>query len=402
MNVQPTQLSKYPSPAELIERSRKIVPDIAARAAACEAGRKVPEETVAQFKAAGLHKALQPKRYGGYEGSFETILGVSMNWGRECASTAWVCGLYMAHNWLTALFPKECQDDVWGDNPDALISGSYAPIGKVVPVDGGYRLSGRFPFSSGVPGADWNYCSAMIPTDDGKMLPCFTIVPKEDYTIDWDSWKTVGMGGTGSYDVIVDDVFVPKHRLLSFPDAVGSTAPGADSLENPLYRISLLTNVPFSLATPAVAAAAGAIDRFVDENRVRNTHGAVVLGGMKVSQFQTVQKRVGEAIARVDACQLISHRDVWEAEAEVQRDGKQSLDTRLRNRRSQSFIAHEAQDAMNLIFDAVGGRALQYDHPIQRAWRDVAGINHHISLNFDAVMSMYGQHTFGLPLVGQY
>ena len=112
MNMQPGQVKAPYSPAELIERSRLIVPDIAARAAACEAGRKVPEETIAQFKDAELHKALLPKRYGGFEGSFESILGLSMNWGRECASTAWVCGLYMAHNWLTALFPKECQDEV--------------------------------------------------------------------------------------------------------------------------------------------------------------------------------------------------------------------------------------------------------------------------------------------------
>lgn len=394
---------KVPSPAELIARSATLTDSIADRAAECEAGRRVPEATITQFKELELHKALLPKRYGGFEGSFASIVGTSMNFGRVCTSSAWVCGLYMAHNWLAALFPKECQDEIWGANPDTLVSGSYAPIGKVVPVSGGYRLSGRFPFSSGVPGADWNLCSAMIPTGtEGKMLPCFTIIPKSDYTIDWDSWKVVGMAGTGSYDVIVDDVFVPEHRLLSFPDAVGSTGPGAEAQDNPFYRISLLTCVPFSLAIPSVAAAAGSIDRFVEDNRVRATHGAVVLGGKKIADFQTVQKRVGEAMARVDACQTLAFRDIAEAEDEVKAIGKQSIDMRMRNRRTQSFIAHEAQTAMNLIFDAVGGRALQFDHPIQRAWRDVAAINHHISLNFDAVMSMYGQHTFGLPPEGQY
>ena len=232
----------------------------------------------------------------------------------------------------------------------------------------------------------------MIPKPEGGFLPCFTLVPKKDYVIDWASWKVVGMAGTGSYDVIVEDAFVPSHRLLSFPNAVGSAGPGAEVLKTPLYRISLLTCVPFTLVTPAVAAAAGAIDRFVEENRVRATHGAVVLGGRKIADFQTVQKRVGEASARIDACRLLAQRDVREAEAEVRERGAQSLETRLRNRRTQSFTAHEAQVAMNLVFDAVGGRALSYDHPTQRAWRDVAAINHHISLNFDAVMSMYGQH----------
>ena len=152
----------------------------------------------------------------------------------------------------------------------------------------------------------------------------------------------------------------------------------------------------------SVAAASGALGRYVDENKVRDTHGAVVLGGSKVAEFQTVQKRVGEAASRIDAALLVAHRDVDEAEAEAYRDGKTSMDMRLRNRRSQAFIAHGAQEAMNLIFDAVGGRCLQNDHPTQRAWRDVAAVNHHISLNYDAVMSMYGQHSFGLPLVGQF
>ena len=392
-----------PASSELIARSAKLAGEIAARAAQCEAERKVPDETVAAFKQAGLHRALLPKRYGGYELSFATMLGVSRNFGRGCASTAWVCGLYMVHNWLGALFPKQCQDDVWGENPDAVISGSYAPVGKAVPVEGGYRLSGRFMFSSGAPGADWNFCSAMLPIGpEGKPVPAFTLVPKSDYKIDWDSWRTIGMGGTGSYDVLVEDAFVPAHRVLTFPDAVGSAGPGAQSLDNPIYRISLLTCVPFSLATPAVAAAAGALEAFIGENRVRDTHGAVVLGGKKVAEFQTIQRRVGEAAARIDACNLVADRDVREAEAEAAAIGKTSLDTRMRNRRSQAFLAHEAQTAMNLVFDAVGGRCLQSDHPIQRAWRDIAAINHHISLNFDAVMSMYGQHCFGLPPEGQY
>lgn len=392
-----------PDYQDLINAGLALVDDIAARAADCEANRRVSEETVAAFKATGLHRAIQPARYGGYEMGFKALLDISHAYGQICASSAWVCGLYIAHNWLAGLFPIEAQDDVWGEDPDAVISGSYAPVGKATRADGGYRLSGQFPFASGSPGSDWNLCGAMLAVGpEGAMVPCFTLVPKSDYTINWDSWDTVGLAGTGSYVLTVDDAFVPAHRVLTFPDVVGSTGPGAEVNDNPLYRLSLLTGVAYTLAMPAVAAATGAIELYVEENRMRDTHGAVVLGGSKVAEFQTVQKRVGEAAARVDAARLVAYRDIEEAEAEVRADGKSSLEMRLRNRRSQSFIAHEAQTAMNLIFDAAGGRCLQYDHPIQRAWRDVAAVNHHISLNFDAVMSMYGQHRFGLPLVGQY
>ena len=126
MNIHPGQsgITDTPTPAELIARSASMVGDVAARAADCEAGRRVPAATVEQFKQLELHKALLPKRYGGFEGSFTSIIGTSLNFGRNCASSAWVCGLYMAHNWLCSMFPAQCQDDLWGDNPDALISGS--------------------------------------------------------------------------------------------------------------------------------------------------------------------------------------------------------------------------------------------------------------------------------------
>lgn len=395
--------NRIPSHDDLVARARSLVADVAARAARTEAECHISSEVVAAFRATGLHRTLLPAAYGGYETGFSTMLDASFALGKVCASTAWVLGLYMVHTWFGSLFPRKCQDDVWGTNPGAFISGSYAPVGKASVVDGGFRLSGRFPFSSGVPGADWNLCAAMLPVGpDGSPVPCFTLVPKEDYRIDWDSWRTVGQAGTGSFDVLVEDAFVPAHRVLSFADALSGDGPGARSHANPLYRISLLTCVPFALATPAVAAAAGALEGFIEENRSRKTHGAVVLGGNKVAEFQTIQKRVGEAAARIDACMLLAHRDISEAEAEIKRDGSTSMDMRLRNRRTQAFMAHEAQTAMNLIFDAAGARCLQQSHPLQRAWRDVGTIAHHISLNFDAVMSMYGQHVFGLKPQGQY
>jgi alkylation response protein AidB-like acyl-CoA dehydrogenase len=394
---------EVPAYEDLIARGHALVSEIADRAAQCETDCRVSDEVVERFRQTGLHKTLLPAAYGGYEMGFSALLETSFSVAKVCASSAWVCGLYMAHSWFGGLFPKQAQDEMWGQDPGAFISGSYAPIGKATLVKGGYRLSGRFPFSSGVPGAAWNLCGAMLPIGpEGKPVPAFTLVPKTDYKIDWESWRTVGLAGTGSFDVIVDDAFVPDHRVLRFSDAVGSTAPGAESNANPLYRISLLTGVAFTLAIPAVGAAAGALERFIDENKVRQTHGAVVLGGKRIADFQTIQKRVGEAAARIDACRLVAQHAVDAAEREVHTAGKSSMDVRLLARRSQSFIANEAKTAVDLIFDAAGGRCLQHGHPLQRAWRDVAAVNHHISLNFDAVMSMYGQFAFGLPLEGQY
>ena len=399
----PGRSVEVPAYKDLVARGYALVERIAELAVQCEADCRISDEIIQRFRETGLHKTLLPAAYGGYEMGFSALLETSFAIGKVCASSAWVCGIYMASNWFGGLFPKQVQDEIWGEDPDTFIAGAFAPVGKATVVKGGYRLSGRFPFCSGTPAAAWNLCGAMLPIGpESKPVPAFTLVPKADYKIDWDSWRPVGLAGTGSFDVIVDDVFVPDYRVLLFSDAVGCTAPGAEVNKNPLYRISVLTVVPFSLAMPAVGAASGALERFIDENRVRRTHGAVVLGGKKIADFQTIQKRVGEAAARIDACRLVAQHAIDAAESQVQRDGASTMAIRLDSRRAQSFIANEAKTAVDLIFDAAGGRCLQYSHPLQRAWRDVAAINHHVSLNFDAVMSMYGQFLFGLPLEGQY
>ena len=364
---------------------------------------RIADAVIEAYKASGIHRALQPRRYGGWEGGYQTLVDLSATLGAGCASTAWVCGLYMIHNWALTLFPETAQDEIWSENDGVAISGSYAPAGTATATAGGYRLTGRFRFSSGCPHADWNLCAAMLPTGSGDgRMPAFVLVPRADYAIDWESWDNVGMAGTGSYDVLVEDAFVPAHRVLPFSGAMTGTAPGLAVHDNPIYRIPMLACVPYALALPAVGAARGAIDLFVEENRARETRGAVVAGGNRVSDFQTVQKRVGEAEAAVDSCLAVAYRDIAETEEEVAANGKVSLETRMRNRRSQSFITHQAVTAIDLILAAAGGRSMQADHPIPRAWRDIHSTAAHISLNHDAVMSMIGQYRFGLEPHGQY
>ena len=392
-----------PDRDEIKARTEAMMPLVRELALKGERDRKVADEVIEAYRDAEIHRALQPRRYGGWERGYETVIDVSSTLGAACASTAWVCGLYMIHNWAMTLFPEEAQDEIWSENPGVAISGSYAPAGNATAVEGGYRLSGRFKFSSGCPHADWNLCSAMLPTGAGdSRIPAFTLVPRADYAIDWDSWDNVGLSATGSYDVLVDDAFVPAHRVLPFAEAMTGNAPGLPAHDNPMYRIPMLACVPYTLAVPTVGAARGALRVFVEENRHRETRGAVVSGGKQVSDFQTVQKRVGEAEALIDSCLAVAYRDLAETQAEVAAEGQVSLETRMRNRRSQSFMTHQAVRAIDLVLAAVGGRSMQATHPIQRAWRDIHSAAAHISLNFDAVMSMIGQYRFGLEPYGQY
>ncbi len=403
MATRQTVFQPIPEREEINARIAAMLPLVRENALAGERGRKVADEVIEAFKDTGIHLALQPRRYGGWEHGYETVIDVSSALGTACASTAWVCGLYMIHNWALTLFPEEFQDEIWSETRAVAISGSYAPAGTATAVDGGFRLSGRFRFSSGCPHADWNLCGAALPTASGDgTAPAFVLIPKSDYRIDWESWDNVGLAATGSYDVLVDDAFVPARRVLPFAAAMTGNAPGLPAHDNPIYRIPMLACVPYALAMPGVGAARGAIDLFVEENRARETRGAVVAGGNRVSDYQTVQKRVGEAEALVDSCLVVAYRDIAETQDEVAANGAVSLETRMRNRRSQSFITHQAVAAIDLILAAAGGRSMQASHPIPRAWRDIHSAAAHISLNHDAVMSMIGQYRFGLEPHGQY
>ena len=395
--------AEAPTCDELIARAHALVPYFAEQAARCELDYRVSDESVERFRDTGLHKTLMPAAYGGYEMGFSAMLETSVAIGKVCTSSAWVCGLYIVHNWVGALFPKEAQDELWGRDPGAFISGSYAPIGKATVVDGGYRLSGRFPFCSGSPGAAWNLRrrdaadrprgqagAGLHVGAEGRLQNRLAELasgrPCRNRELRPDRRRCVRAGAP-------DSEFLRLHRQHRT----------GDGIERQPALPHLVVGWRAVCAGHARGrAAAGALERFVDDNKVRQTHGAVVLGGKRIADFQTIQKRVGEAAARIDAARLVAQHAIDVAEREARQDGKSSMATRLHNRRAQSFIANEAKTAIDLIFDAAGGRCLQQSHPLQRAWRDVAAINHHISLNFDAVMSMYGQFAFGLPLEGQY
>ena len=203
-------------------------PHFADRAARCESHCCVSDEAVEQFRETGLHKTLLPAAYGGYEMGFSALLETSFLIGKVCASSAWVCGLKMAHNSLGGLFPKKAQDELWGQDLGTFISGSYAPIGKATLVEGGYLLSGRFPFSSGSPGRHGKPLRGDVADKArGPASASFHLNPKGRLQARLESWRPVGLGGTGSFDVIVENAFVPDYRVLRFSDAVGSTAPGA-------------------------------------------------------------------------------------------------------------------------------------------------------------------------------
>jgi alkylation response protein AidB-like acyl-CoA dehydrogenase len=389
-----------PDLAELMERTRAIAALAREQAQATEAARRVSAEMIERMRQADLFRVMLPQAYGGFEYGFDPFFRIVATMARGCGSTGWVYGLLASHQWLIACFAKEAQDEVWRDR-NALAAGTYAPVGQAVAVDGGYRLTGSGSFCSGCDNAQWQFLGGMIPQPNGPPKPGFFLIPTVELAI-VDDWHTMGLAGTGSKSIAVQDVFVPTHRTLPFAELLDASAPGMRGHPNPTFRQSFLAVLPITIVAPVLGMAEGALADFLDMAAVRTTRGAVAGGNRRMAELTTVQLRVAQASALIDAARLIMVRDLADAYDAALRGEAVSIEVRLRNRRDQAFCVKLLIEAIDALFLASGGQGLHLEKPIQRAWRDAHAAASHISLNWDATGSMYGQHLLGLEPKGQY
>ena len=258
------------TPETYLARVRSLLPALRERADQAERLRRLPDETFADFQEAGLFRCLQPKRYGGHELDPGTLYQAVMEIGAVCGSSAWILGVIGVHNWHLALFAPEAQDDVWGKDTSLQLSTSLAPTGSVERVDGGFRLRGRWPFSSGCDFCHWAVLGGTVPAlakDAPPDVRTF-LVPRSDYAID-DTWHAVGLCGTGSKDLLVDGAFVPEYRTHSYRDAFYLTNPGAVVNDGPLYRLPFGLVFPACIGSPAIGVALGAVAAFREQTTMR-------------------------------------------------------------------------------------------------------------------------------------
>ena len=391
-----------PAVAELLLRAEVIARKCKSRAQQTEINRRVCDEVIDDLRAAGLFRILQPAAYGGYEYDYDVLSRLISTIGRGCGSTAWVYGIACIHQWLVACMPAVAQDEFWADR-GAIAAGSYPPSGKTIRVEGGFRTTGSWAFASGSDIAQWLFIGTMTPPADGEGAPrpMFLLLPKSDVRIE-DNWHTMGLAGTGSKNIVAEDLFIPEHRAIAVSDLIMGSGPGTLVNTNPLYRQSMLSVLPSALVSAVLGMAEGGLADFVEGVKVRTTRGAVAGGNRRMAEFATVQSRVAEATAAIDAARLLLTRDLLETHASAMRGEHTSIEMRIRNRLDHAFCAKLAVQAVDALFTASGGQSIFLEKPIQRIWRDAHAAGSHLSLNWDAVGTMYGQHTLGLEPQGQY
>ncbi|HUC73067.1 MAG TPA: acyl-CoA dehydrogenase family protein [Stellaceae bacterium] len=392
-----------PTPEELIRRARDLVPEIRARAEETERNRTISPAIIAKVREAELLRTTRPKEFGGFELDPTVALEIALTISAACASTGWAVNGALSNGISFGHYPIETQRELWGDGADPFSCACFAPTGTAAAIEGGYVLNGKWSFASGVDHASWIRLGAFIkPPDAGQPADgAFFLLPTGEVEIE-DNWFVYGLCGTGSKNIIVHDAFVPDRRVLRFADTRAGRTSGAQHHENPLYRLPLLVLGASMLASTAVGAAKGALADYLEMTTGRTTRGALAGGGLTMAEFATVQLRYAEAAAAVEAAELILMTDMRYAMAKLRDGDEVTVADRIRARRNQAYVTRLALQAVEALNASTGGAGLQLSNPIQRAWRDVNAVARHVSLNWDAVGTMYGQHAFGLEPRGQY
>jgi len=380
---------------EVLRSLSRVLPAIAARAREVDEARRVPSESISELTAAGVFGMLQPRRYGGRETApvefYEVVRAVSA----ACGSTGWVVSVLGVHPWQLALFDERAQDDVWTQDPAALMSSSYAPVGRLTAVADGFQLSGHWRFSSGSEHAAWALLGALVVGEKGTPVDFMTVlVPRADYTID-DVWDATGLRGTASNDIMVDNAVVPVYRTLRNAEFARLRGPGQQVNQGPLYRLPFGAVFTSAITAPIVGVAAGCYDSYITlmRERVRGS-----LGGGQFAEDAFAQVAIARAASEIDAASLQMDRNItalWDCAVAGQ---EIPFELRLRTRRDQVRGTERALAAVDLLFRTGGGNSLQRGNPIERAWRDAHAGSVHVANDVDRTLAMYGRGAFGLTV----
>jgi 3-hydroxy-9,10-secoandrosta-1,3,5(10)-triene-9,17-dione monooxygenase len=380
---------------EVLEGVRDLLPTFRERADEAEKLRQVPEASVKALEETGFFRLLQPKRFDGLESDPVDFFTAVKEIAAADGSTGWIASVLGVHPWQVALFPDEAQQGVWGSDTTTRLSSSYAPTGKAVLTDGGYRLSGKWSFSSGSAHATWVLLGGLVTDDEG---PNHTVVdfrtflvPRDKYEI-VDVWNVVGLRGTGSNDVVVDETFVPEAFTLSMSDTGRCFGPG--QAENPgnLYKLPFHSLFTSTITSPIIGMAAGAYTEHVEMQRTRVR---AAYAGEKASSDPFAAVRIARAGSEIDAAWALLMGNIREEQALVVRGEQVPLSLRLKVRRDQVLGTQRAIDAIDELFEASGGRALAEGTYLQRAWRDAHAGRVHAANDPERALKMYGDLEFG-------
>ena len=381
-----------PTREDLLARAEGLIDVLRERAGQAEELRRVPEETIRDFQDAGFFRAMQPARWDGYEvdpGAFyEAVVKIASG----CVSSGWVLSVVGVHAWHLALFPLEAQREVWGRDSSTLVASSYAPIGKVTRVEGGFRVSGTWSFSSGCDYCDWVLTGCIVPDPNNpeRRQGYTLLLPRTDYKI-IDNWHVLGLRGSGSKAFQIEDAFVPDHRALNTRDVRKLDAPGRPANPSWVYRMPQMNVFLYAVSSPAIGAARGMLDNFVEQGRKR-----VATPNAPFARDLHALKQIGLAANKLEAAESRLRSDFEEMRIRAQAQDSFAFDVRARFRAGAGFCVESSIESVDALFGAAGGFSIQNENPLQRIFRDVHAMRAHAANNVDRTTETYGRVLLGL------
>jgi 3-hydroxy-9,10-secoandrosta-1,3,5(10)-triene-9,17-dione monooxygenase len=380
---------------EAVARARDLAAGLVARRAETEAIRRVPDATMQEFVASGLMRLNQAERWGGPELGTAAVTEIIAEVAKGDASAGWVFGLIASHFWLVCLFPPELQDEMWGSDPNVMMSSSFvATEGSCERVEGGYRVKGRWPFSSGSDHCTWAMVGFALPPAGPDEFPqlVWGVMPRSDYTVA-DDWRTVGMRGTGSNTLVVEDAFIPDHRCIDPWQVAAGTAPGTAVNPAPLFRLPFGPALAFYLSAPALGAAEATFEDWLGYMATKRQ----VFTGAEVGKQATTLIRAGELSAQLAAARLLM-MDTPRAIDEAIAVGPLEQELRVRAGRNATYAVRQCVEVVERCMQFSGGNGLFETHPVQRGWRDVHGVAAHVGFGVDSAYGTYGNLLLGVPV----
>ncbi|MAJ92902.1 MAG: acyl-CoA dehydrogenase [Rhodospirillaceae bacterium] len=378
----------------MIDSARSMVPILLSRARKAEEDRAVPQQTFDEFTEKGFFRIHQPERFGGKAWDISMMVRLGAELGQGCGSSCWIFSNLAVQNWILGMNNPEAQEDVWGDNPAALIASSFpAKGGKVERTDGGFVANGLWSFASGVDFADWNNMQVFVPPERSEGSPehRFALVPKSDYRV-VDDWYSPGLAGTGSRTIRLDNVFIPEHRTIPSTKLMGGPSPGSKINPGALYRVPPLTLGTKVFASPALGIAKGGLGMIEDDLSGRNT-----VGNAPMAELPTAQVRISEAGAQIEAAEALLLKDCADAMAIAEAGGVPDINDRARWRRNNAFAVQLCVRALERLNPLVGARGLKPENDFLRMFRDVHAASLQITVAWDIQAVNAGRIRFGLP-----
>ena len=397
MNVRDVRRSDAAEAQELVQKARDLIPVLKERAVKTEDLRRLTDATVADLKAAEIHKYFTPKRYAGLELDWGVHVDIGRELAKGCGSTAWIACVVLANTWIIGRFPEQAQDESFGEKPDLIASSAFAGGNKMEPVDGGYMLDGLWRFSSGVDHADWAILGALVadhrPHEEARQ-PEFrlALVPASDFEI-IDNWYAAGLKGTGSKDVRVTKTFVPAHRAMENSTDGSVTPPGAALHESYIYGVEFLPYFRSLVLGPILGAAHGAMHDYLEITRERTGQ----MFGESIVEQVPVQIRIAESAMEIRTSELLAEREM----AILCEHGRARQPLRgikrINQVRDSAYIARTCRNAVERLAYMMGASGQTDRNPVQRHFRDVTAMAAHGSLQWDKSASPYGKWVLGLP-----